>query len=888
MSNLVEIISAVPLFSALSREDAAKVVGKMEPSPFCSGATIFWQGDEGDAFYLIESGAVEVVTQSAGRKSEVLAVLREREWFGEMALLSGEARSATITAVKDTMTWRLSRESWEELIEKHPSWLLHLCAILSKRLSKLDQQFSHGRDAFESLAWEFYAGQSSTAQRLFRMASALDTISPGQVAPLFGAEEAKSLLSALEDCRPPLCRRVDAGYELHHFFRDFLRHKLLEHEGAEQASAINKKLAVFYESTACWVQAIDHYLDANEWDRASHLMLSCKNKLLHENSANLENALARLPPDCLLSNLSLVHLKADCEARSGNLTAALSTYRDALSRSGHSIAAAGAVSRYRNMAEALARRRDLSQALHCLQSALKLIESEAGSPPTMLSSNLRTAQLPATSRVSIGVSRLWASFRERLIHWAIFYAQTSSIKRSIGAVLGIAIWAYLWFAKPEIGLQPVALKQLAFLSLALVFWVFWVLPEHGVALIFALGLILCNLESPDLVLSGFASSTWFMSLGVLGLGAAITGSGLFYRMSLQLVRCFPLTFFWQNLALGVMGVTVAALIPQKSARATIISQMLVNLSESLGYKTPSKASTGFFAASFLGLGQLNFLFLTGSTATLLAWGLLPTDVRATFTWGHWFLAAFPPALVTIIIVLTSTYFLYRPETESAISYKMIRNQLEILGPMSAHEWITLGILCFTVIGWLTFSYHHIQGAWVALIALCALINTGVLGWSAFQKSIDWEFLIYLGATQGLPELLAKAKIDTWLSSSFLPLVLPFIDTPVISFIVIALIGFALKLVFSQRLTVLTLVIALVPLAARLNVNPWVVTMVVLIGSEPWFFRYQIDWHTLAYATTEGKGFSYPLMCRVNPFFALAYLVSIVAAVPYWRYLGLIK
>src|SRR5262245_64002748 len=101
----------------------------------------------------------------------------------------------------------------------------------------------------------------------------------------------------------------------------------------------------------------------------------------------------------------------------------------------------------------------------------------------------------------------------------------------------------------------------------------------------------------------------------------------------------------------------------------------------------------------------------------------------------------------------------------------------------------------------------------------------------------------------------------WLSSSFLSLVLFFIRTLVITFIVIALIGFALKLVFSQRLTVLTLIIALVPLAARLNVNPWVVTMVVLIGSEPWFFCYQIYWHTLAYATTEGKGISYPLLYR---------------------------
>src|SRR5262249_3977498 len=83
------------------------------------------------------------------------------------------------------------------------------------------------------------------------------------------------------------------------------------------------------------------------WERAGRLMLNCKNELLHENSANLENALARLPPDYLLTNFSLVHLKADCEAESGNLTAALTTYKDALSRTGPSIAGEGAVSRYR-------------------------------------------------------------------------------------------------------------------------------------------------------------------------------------------------------------------------------------------------------------------------------------------------------------------------------------------------------------------------------------------------------------------------------------------------------------------------------------------------------------------------------------------------------------
>src|SRR5689334_4602369 len=145
------MIGAVPLFSGLGREDAAKIVGKLEQLSFKSGETIFSQNTEGDAFYLIESGTVQVITQSAGSKREVLAVLGPREWFGEMALLSGELRSATVTAVKDTIAWKLSYESWQDLIEKHPTWLHHFCATLSKRLSRIDQQFSHSRDAFESL-----------------------------------------------------------------------------------------------------------------------------------------------------------------------------------------------------------------------------------------------------------------------------------------------------------------------------------------------------------------------------------------------------------------------------------------------------------------------------------------------------------------------------------------------------------------------------------------------------------------------------------------------------------------------------------------------------------------------------------------------------------------
>ena len=460
------------------------------------------------------------------------------------------------------------------------------------------------------------------------------------------------------------------------------------------------------------------------------------------------------------------------------------------------------------------------------------------------------------------------------------------MSRWAGGVLGLAVWAYLWFWTPNIGLDPAATKQLGLLCLTLIYWVFWVFPDYGVALLFALGLILTGLAKADVVLGGFASTTWFMTLGVLGLGAAITGSGLFYRLSLQLVRFFPLNYYWQIIALGLMGIVVMALIPQQSARTAIISQMLVNLSESLGYKNPSRASTGLFVASFLGLGQLGFLFLTGSTTSLIAWGLLPPDVRAQFTWGYWFLAALPPTLVVVAIILLSTMFLYRPESQAQVSYKMVQNQLEVLGPLSQKEWITLGVLFFTVGGWLTISYHGIDGAWISLISLCVLVNTGVLGWGMLKKGIDWELLIYMGATLSIPTLLTQAKIDEWLVGWISPLIVPFLERPALSFVIIALIAYGTKLIFTSFLTVVTLTVALLPLSVDMGISPWIMATIILVASEVWFFPFQVDWHTLAYSTTEGKGFTYPLMSRINPFYALAYILALIVAIPYWRYLGL--
>src|SRR5262245_65829376 len=90
------MVARVPLFARLDAAAIADLVAILRARSVPSGTTIIRTGDRGDAMYLIASGRVEV--ESAVGK----VVLEEGEFFGEIALLSREPRSATVTSIRST------------------------------------------------------------------------------------------------------------------------------------------------------------------------------------------------------------------------------------------------------------------------------------------------------------------------------------------------------------------------------------------------------------------------------------------------------------------------------------------------------------------------------------------------------------------------------------------------------------------------------------------------------------------------------------------------------------------------------------------------------------------------------------------------------------------
>ena len=136
VNQCAQFIRKVHLFHDLKDEQLPAVAEKLTEVSFAAEATVFEQGSEADSFYLIYSGKMRVVRKKDGKEEE-LATLVAGDYFGEMALVSSQLRSATVEAVKDSLCLRLSKTDFQELIKNFPSIMPNLeVAIASRKLAR--------------------------------------------------------------------------------------------------------------------------------------------------------------------------------------------------------------------------------------------------------------------------------------------------------------------------------------------------------------------------------------------------------------------------------------------------------------------------------------------------------------------------------------------------------------------------------------------------------------------------------------------------------------------------------------------------------------------------------------------------------------------------------
>jgi CRP-like cAMP-binding protein len=138
-----DVFGALDLFEALSRETVDRLASATTTEVLPPGQAVFRQGDPGDGYYIVSSGRVQVIHESSNGNRTTLAQLGDGEGFGEMALLTGEPRVATVETLERTGLIHISRSRFEALIAENPRIARAFARVLSERLKRGNVQLLH-------------------------------------------------------------------------------------------------------------------------------------------------------------------------------------------------------------------------------------------------------------------------------------------------------------------------------------------------------------------------------------------------------------------------------------------------------------------------------------------------------------------------------------------------------------------------------------------------------------------------------------------------------------------------------------------------------------------------------------------------------------------------
>jgi len=128
-----EVLATLPLFSRVPKRHLRKIADLASFASYAPGDIVIQSGEPGNAFFVVLSGTARVVGKPRAR------LLRTGDYFGEMALIDGEARSATITAASELQAMRLPRRPFLKVLEDEPGIAIGMMVELAGRVRQLEK-----------------------------------------------------------------------------------------------------------------------------------------------------------------------------------------------------------------------------------------------------------------------------------------------------------------------------------------------------------------------------------------------------------------------------------------------------------------------------------------------------------------------------------------------------------------------------------------------------------------------------------------------------------------------------------------------------------------------------------------------------------------------------
>ena len=143
MATEAALLAEVPFFSLLDEEERTTLASQVEVVRHPAGHLLFSVGDPGESLYVIRTGVIEVFVKNDTGQRIVLETAGPRDFFGEMSLLDGGPRTASVMVSEDLEALRVDRDDILRLLEKHPTAAVDLLTAMGRRLRQTGELLRH-------------------------------------------------------------------------------------------------------------------------------------------------------------------------------------------------------------------------------------------------------------------------------------------------------------------------------------------------------------------------------------------------------------------------------------------------------------------------------------------------------------------------------------------------------------------------------------------------------------------------------------------------------------------------------------------------------------------------------------------------------------------------
>lgn len=404
-------------------------------------------------------------------------------------------------------------------------------------------------------------------------------------------------------------------------------------------------------------------------------------------------------------------------------------------------------------------------------------------------------------------------------------------------ILGIplALWVFgaLITMDTPVGVSFQGKAALATFLMALVLWVTQAIPTYASSLVVIVVLALTGGWNQSAIFGVFGYDVIWLMLSAFIITSAMEKSGYARRLALFIVSRFGKTAKGALLALLIVNFILAFVIPSTTARAALLLPITLMICKVYG-AVPGKSNFG----RQLMLQEIHVnnistsAILTATAGQIMAVGYIKDLSGMEVTWGQWFAAGLPIAILTIAasFVLAQIMFPLEvrtpPTTDDSGGEQSLAEQYKALGKMSGNEIKALVIFGLTVFLWCSDGYHaQLFGFQISLSMVAVLAATlfylpyiGFLSWK--ETKIPWDLMLFSCGAYAGGLALDKSGVAAFLLNKVFGSIDLAATSPFVLFMIVMFVASFSHLVFTSKIVRTVIMIpATVTLAVSAGINP---------------------------------------------------------------------